>query len=330
MTNYFNSNHAIVTGCAGFIGSNLVNDLLRRGIQVVGIDNLSTGRSEFLNSARLNSNFSFIQLDLQDTLALPKLFDGIDIVYHLAANADVRFGPDHPRLDLEQNKIVTHNVLEAMRLSNVQKIVFSSTGSIYGDSPISPTPEDAPFPIQTSLYGASKLAGEALIQAYCELFGFQSWIFRFVSILGPRYSHGHVFDFYKQLKEHPDYLTVLGNGRQRKSYLHVSDCIKGIEVALELSNNKVNIFNLGVDSTCEVRDSVKWISEKLGLEPRVGFGTDARGWIGDNPLIHLATDEMKLLGWEPEYSIREGVESTVDYLAKNEWLLEEASQVRAK
>lgn len=330
MINYSNLNRAIVTGCAGFIGSNLVDDLLLRGIQVVGIDNLSTGRSEFLDSARSNSNFTFIHLDLQDTLALPKLFNGVDIVYHFAANADVRFGPDHPRLDLEQNTIVTHNVLEAMRLSEVQKIVFSSTGSIYGNSSISPTPEDAPFPIQTSLYAASKLAGEALIQAYCESFGFQSWIFRFVSILGPRYSHGHVFDFYKQLKEHPDHLKVLGNGHQRKSYLHVSDCIKAIEVALELSNNKVNIFNLGVDSTCEVRDSVKWISEKLGLEPRIGFGTEARGWIGDNPLIHLATDEMNLLGWEPEYSIREGVESTVDYLAKNEWLLEEASQVPAK
>ena len=311
----------LVTGCAGFIGSNLTDSLLANGAEVVGIDNFSTGKIEFLASASENQKFEFHPTDLEDSQELPGIFVGVDFVFHLAANADVRFGADRPRRDLEQNTIVTHNVLEAMRVSGVKKIAFSSTGSIYGESPINPTPEDAPFPIQTSLYGASKLACEGLIQAYCETFGMQSWIFRFVSILGPRYSHGHVFDFYRQLKEHPDYLTVLGNGHQRKSYLHVSDCIKAIEIAISSSNEKVNVFNLGVNSTCEVRDSVKWISEKLGLEPRVDFGTDTRGWVGDNPLIHLATVGINSLGWEPKYSIREGVDSTIEYLAENEWLL---------
>lgn len=319
-----------MTGCSGFIGSNLVDDLLLQGHEVVGVDNLSTGKIEFLRSAMNDTNFTFHKTDLQDPTALLPFLTGSDIVYHLAANADVRFGSNHPRRDLEQNTIVTHNVLEAMRNSGVKKIAFSSTGSIYGESPTSPTAENAPFPIQTSLYGASKLACEGLIQAYCETFGIQSWIFRFVSILGPRYSHGHVFDFYRQLKEHPEYLTVLGNGRQRKSYLHVSDCIKAIEVAIESSNNKVNIFNLGIDSTCEVRDSVNWISGKLELNPRVEFGSEARGWIGDNPLIHLATDEITSLGWKPEYSIKEGIESTVEYLAKNEWLFQEAYEVNSK
>jgi UDP-glucose 4-epimerase len=319
-----------ITGCAGFIGSNLTDALLKRGMKVVGIDNLSTGRKEFLGSAISNENFEFYEFDLCESDHLSQLIEDTDILFHLAANADVRFGAERPRRDLEQNTIVTHNVLEAMRISGVKKIVFSSTGSIYGESQINPTPENAPFPIQTSLYGASKLACEGLIQAYCETFEMQSWIFRFVSILGPRYSHGHIFDFYKQLKEHPEYLTVLGNGHQRKSYLHVSDCIKAIEVAIESSNQRVNIFNLGIDSTCEVRDSVKWISEKLGLEPRVDFGSDTRGWIGDNPLIHLATDEINALGWEPEYSIKEGVESTVDYLAENEWLLEENPEIVSK
>lgn len=313
----------LVTGCAGFIGSNLVDSLLEKEIQVVGIDNFSTGKREFLTTAASNQNFELHEIDLQDSEKLPTLFKGVDFVYHFAANADVRFGADRPRIDLEQNTIVTHNVLESMRISGVRKIAFSSTGSIYGESTTSPTPEDAPFPIQTSLYGASKLACEGLIQAYSETFRMQSWIFRFVSILGPRYSHGHVFDFYKQLKEHPGHLTVLGNGYQRKSYLHVSDCIKAIEVATESSNEKVNIFNLGIDSTCEVRDSVNWISAKLGLEPRVDFGTDARGWIGDNPIIHLATREITSLGWKPEYSIKEGVESTVEYLIRNDWLFRE-------
>jgi len=320
----------LVTGCGGFIGSNLVDSLLTAGVSVVGIDNFSTGRKEFLSDAMGNQNFELHELDLQDSEKLPALFKGVDFVYHLAANADVRFGADRPRRDLEQNTIVTHNVLEGMRISGVEKIAFSSTGSIYGESPINPTPENAPFPIQTSLYGASKLACEGLIQAYCETFGMQSWIFRFVSILGPRYSHGHVFDFYRQLKEHPEYLTVLGNGHQQKSYLHVTDCIAAIEVAIQFSDKKVNIFNLGVNGTCEVRDSVNWISAKLGLEPRVSFGTEARGWIGDNPIIHLDTREITSLGWEPKYSIKEGVESTVEFLVKNEWLFDEVNEVNSK
>ena len=317
-----NLSRAIVTGCAGFIGSNLVDDLLLRGIQVVGIDNLSTGKLEFLQSVKSKSNFEFLNLNLQDADALPKLFNGADIVFHLAANADVRLGPNHPRRDLEQNTIVTHNVLEAMRLSQVQKIVFSSTGSIYGNSGVSPTPEDSPFPIQTSLYGASKLAGEALIEAYCESFGFQSWIFRFVSILGPRYSHGHVFDFYQQLKSNKDRLKVLGNGHQRKSYLHINDCINGMKVAIENTTEKVNIFNLGVDATCEVRDSIRWITEKLGVNPEIDFGTETRGWIGDNPLIHLSTKKINALGWSPKFSIQDGVEDTISFFLENDWLFD--------
>jgi UDP-glucose 4-epimerase len=314
------TNKVLVTGCAGFIGSNLVDDLLSKGRIVVGIDNLSTGNLQYLEKALRNPNFRFIEQDLQNALELPMYFLGINTVFHLAANADVRFGIERPRVDLEQNTIVTHNVLEAMRLSNVKRIIFSSTGSIYGESNVNPTPEDAPFPIQTSLYGASKLACEGLIQAYCETFGMQTWIFRFVSILGPRYSHGHVFDFCKQLNDHKDSLTVLGDGNQRKSYLHVSDCIKGISVALENSNEKINIFNLGVDATCDVRDSINWITKKLEVEPRIQFGTSLRGWVGDNPLIHLDTKRILDLGWVPKYSIQEGIEDTVEYLTKNRWL----------
>src|SRR5262249_38398662 len=157
---------------------------------------------------------------------------GAELVIHLAANADVRFGTEHPRRDVEQNTLATFNVLEAMRASGVTRIAFASTGSIYGEAAVFPTPEDAPFPIQTSFYGASNLAAEGLIQAYAEGFGFQGYIFRFVSILGERYTHGHVLDFYRQLREHPDRLDVLGNGRQRKSYLHVEDCIAAMLLAL--------------------------------------------------------------------------------------------------
>lgn len=312
----------VITGCAGFIGSNLVDSLLKSNVKIVGIDNLSTGREEFLSSALTNPNFTFHKLDLQDLEQLPTLFAGGNFVYHLAANADIRFGAERPRRDLEQNTIVTHNVLEAMRISGVKNIAFSSTGSIYGESPMNPTPENAPFPIQTSLYGASKLACEGLIQAYCETFGMQSWIFRFVSILGPRYSHGHVIDFYKQLNEHPSYLTVLGDGHQRKSYLHVSDCIEAIHVAINSESSLVNIFNLGVDGYCEVRDSIGWITGELGLDPRISFGTESKGWIGDNPLIYLDTKRIQELGWGPKYSIEESVRDTVSYFKSNQWLFQ--------
>ncbi len=317
----WSNQRVLVTGCAGFIGSNITDHLLAKGSNVIGIDNFSTGRIEFLESALDHSQFSLHKIDLQQSDALPELFKGVDLVIHFAANADVRFGAFRPRRDLEQNTIVTHNVLEAMRVSGVNKIVFSSTGSIYGESTVCPTPENAPFPIQTSLYGASKLACEGLIEAYCETFEMKSWIFRFVSILGPRYSHGHIFDFYKQLKEHPDFLSVLGNGHQRKSYLHVSDCIKAIEVAISSTDDDVNILNLGVDGTCEVRESVEWISKKMKVNPRVDYGSGVRGWTGDNPLIHLSTGKITSLGWKPEYSIKEGVESTVEFLTQNEWLL---------
>ena len=202
----------IVTGCAGFIGSNLVNRLLTLGYSILGIDNFSTGQQEFLKNALKNPAFKLVEGDLLNLSALIQAFNGGDMVFHLAANADVRFGTTYPEKDLQQNTIATFNVLEAMRANGIKKIVFSSTGSIYGESSVIPTPEEAPFPVQTSLYGASKLACEGLIEAYCEGFGFKGWIFRFVSILGERYSHGHVLDFYKKLLVDPRNLEVLGNG----------------------------------------------------------------------------------------------------------------------
>jgi UDP-glucose 4-epimerase len=237
----------VVTGGAGFIGSNLVDYLLARGHAVVAFDNFSTGRREFLESARQSPAFTLVEGDTLDLPALTAAFTDADFVFHLAANADVRHGTEHPRKDLEQNTIATYNVLEAMRATGVRRLAFSSTGSIYGEPEIFPTPEDAPFPVQTSLYGASKLAGEGLIAAYCEGFGFQAYIFRFVSLLGERYSHGHVFDFFHSLRRNPKELRVLGNGLQRKSYLYVQDCLDAMLLAIEQSHDKVNIFNLGAD-----------------------------------------------------------------------------------
>ena len=313
----------IITGCAGFIGSSLTDRLLSMGHQVVGVDNFSSGQRRFLESALTNKNFKLVEADLLDPVHLNPAFAGGDVVFHFAANADVRFGTDHPRRDLEQNTIATYNVLEAMRANGVKKILFSSTGSVYGEAKVIPTPEDGPFPIQTSLYGASKLAGEGLIAAYCEGFGFQSWIFRFVSILGERYTHGHVFDFYRKLKEDPTVLPVLGNGQQKKSYLYIQDCLDAMLLALEKATDKVNVLNLGVDGYCQVNDSIGWICESLQVKPTMQYSGGDRGWIGDNPFIFLETKRIQALGWKPKHTIREGVLKTIDFLKHNEWVFDE-------
>ena len=312
--------HMLVTGAAGFIGSNLVDRLLELGYQVTGVDNLSTGQIEFLGTAIRNNKFQFITYDLFKQQGLEIYMKDVDTIFHLAANADVRFGSNHPRKDLEQNTIVTHNVLEAMRISGVRKIVFSSTGSVYGDTDTIPTPENAPFPLQTSLYGASKIASEGLISAYSQAFGIKSWIFRFVSILGERYTHGHVFDFYEQLVRDPIKLRVLGNGKQRKSYLYVQDCIDAIFLALENADNAINIFNLGAQDYCEVNQSIGWICDKLKVHPTLEFSGGDRGWVGDNPFIFLDTAKIRSLGWEPKVCIEKGILRTVEYLQHNEWV----------
>ena len=300
----------------------LVDRLVDDGNQVIGIDNFSTGQRRFLQHALGKPNFRLVEIDLLDLDALKAALAGAVEVYHLAANADVRFGTEHPRRVLEQNTIATYNVLEAMRANGIRKIAFSSTGSVYGEAKIFPTPEDAPFPVQTSLYGASKAAGEGLISAYCEGFDFEACIFRFVSILGERYTHGHVFDFYKQIKSNSTKLKVLGNGHQRKSYLYVQDCIDAIMRAMAHSDHMIRIYNLGVDSYCKVNDSIGWICEALGVSPSLTYSGGDRGWIGDSPFIFLDTTKIRALGWSPKLTIKEGVIKTVEFLKANEWVYE--------
>src|SRR4029079_9325253 len=314
-----------VTGAAGFIGSNLVDRLLELGHTVVGFDNLSPGQRQFLDPALRHPEFQLVEGDTLEADDLARAMTGADTVYHLAANADVRVGTQHPREDLAQNTLATFNVLEAMRANGVKRIAFSSTGSIYGEPDVFPTPETAPFPVQTSLYGASKLAGEGLIQAYCEGYGFEGFIFRFVSILGERYSHGHVFDFYKSLRANPRELRVLGNGLQRKSYLYVQDCIDAILAVMQRGERgKTRIFNLGTDEYCQVNDSIGWITAHLGISPKLHYTGGERGWVGDSPFIFLDTARVRSLGWRPKLTIRQGIIRTLEYLQANPWLLDRA------
>jgi UDP-glucose 4-epimerase len=315
-----------ITGAAGFIGSNLADRLLSRGDIVVGYDNFSTGTQRFIEQATTHKRFRLVDGDLLDTTRLTEVMAGADLVFHLAANADVRFGLQHPKRDLEQNTIATFNVLEAMRANGIKTIAFSSTGSVYGEASVVPTPEDAPFPIQTSLYGASKLAGEGMIAAYAEGYNFRAYVFRFVSILGERYSHGHGFDFVNRLAKDPTTLHILGNGLQRKSYLYVGDCIDAMLTAIERATSKFNLFNLGTEEYCQVNDSARWIAERLGVSPRFTYSGGDRGWVGDNPFIFLDTARIRSLGWKPRFSIRQSVERTVDWLIENKWIFSERSE----
>ncbi len=307
-----------MTGGAGFIGSNLVDVLLKDGVSVTVIDNLSTGFKRHLDFG----NVKVVQRDitLADVEDLAADFAGADTVYHLAANADVRFGWDHPRLDHQQNLVATLNVLDACEKAGVRDIVFSSTGSVYGEAAEIPTPEVAGFPVQTSLYAASKVASEAFIEAHATAGRVRATIFRFVSVLGPRYSHGHVFDFVRQLSRSPKKLTILGDGTQRKSYMHVDDCVAAL-TSLRPAGD-VEVFNLGADGYCTVSDSAGWISRRLGLEPVFEFTGGDRGWIGDNPYIYLDVSKAARAGWKTRRTIRDSVEDTVDWLLANEWIFD--------
>ncbi|MFN3409726.1 MAG: NAD-dependent epimerase/dehydratase family protein [Limisphaerales bacterium] len=320
-------NRIFVTGAAGFIGSTLVDRLLAEGKVVVGWDNFSTGQEPFLAGALKHPNFKLLRGDNLDFPALTAAMAGCDTVLHLAANADVRFGLNHPRKDFEHNTTATFNVLEAMRANGIKTIAFSSTGSVYGEADIIPTPENAPFPIQTSLYAASKVAGETLIHSYCEGYGFEGYIFRFVSILGERYTHGHVFDFYKQLVDHPDHLRVLGDGTQRKSYLYVGDCVNAILHVMNLrtarqAKHRVETYNLGTEEYVQVNDSIRFICGALGLKPKLEYTGGNKGWIGDNPFIFLDTKKIRATGWKTTLTIEQGIVRTLEWLQANRWVYE--------
>jgi len=312
MSQGFEARTIVVTGGAGFIGSHLVDALVQRGAQVRIIDDLSTGFRQFVNPAA-----ELCQVNLLDFAKLRPLFAGAELVFHLAANADVRHGLLHPRKDMEQNLLATHNVLEAMREHGVSRIAFSSTGAVYGDAAPLPTPEDAPFPVQTSLYGASKLAAEALLTAYAHGYGFRSSIFRFVSMLGPRYTHGHVFDFWRKLKRDPTRLEVLGDGQQQKSYLHVQDCVRALLLGTERQREPVQVLNIGHSAWLSVTESIAIICRQLAVSPTLSFTGGDRGWVGDSPKILLDTTRLDRLGWAPRVGLPDAIVETLQFLEAN-------------
>ncbi len=313
---------AFVTGGAGFIGSHIVDKLLEEGNEVTVYDNFCTGRKLFIKHNQDNPKFKVIKADVLDLKTLTESMKGHDFVFHLQANADVRGGINKTRVDLEQNTIATWNVLEAMRINNIKNIVFSSTSCVYGEPDVFPTPEDYPL-IQTSLYGASKLAGEGMIQAYCEYYDMRSWIFRFVSWMGERYTHGAVFDFIKKLKNNPKEMEILGDGQQKKSYLYVKDGIEGMFFAIKNAKGNKNVFNLGHKDHLNVIELANIVCEEMGLKDvKYTFTGGDRGWKGDAPFVKLCTKRLKELGWEAKTPVKEAIRMTARYILENPEVLE--------
>jgi len=316
----------LVTGGAGFIGSTFCDSALERGHEVLAFDNMETGFEEFVSTAKENDRFQFIAGDIRELESCKKAFHNFspDWVVHFAANADVRQGTDRPRRDLDFNTTGTWNVIEAARLAGCNNVLFSSTGSVYGEPKVFPTPEDCPFPVQTSLYAASKLAGEAMIAAYSAGYGMTGLVYRFVSIMGPRYTHGHVFDFVKALKKDPSTLHILGNGKQNKSYLHIMDLMEGLWCGIDnIKKGSFEVFNIGHDDSLLVDQSVDYITARLGISPKRTYGGGERGWVGDSPRIQLATEKLKKFGWTAKRSLKSAVEDTVDFLDSNPQFFEE-------
>lgn len=305
-------NKVIVTGGAGFIGSHVVDKLLSSNNEVTVIDNLSSGRMEFLEAHVPDKNFKFNKLDLLDLEKLKKAIQGADIIYHLAANPDVRLGAENTKIHLEQNVFATYNVLEAMRANKQQNIVFTSTSTVYGEANIIPTPENYGPLVPISLYGASKLACEALITSYCHTFDMKSWIFRFANIVGERGTHGIIVDFINKLRNNPDSLEILGDGQQRKSYLHVSDCVDAIFFAVKNSHEMANIFNIGSNDTINSTEIGKIVVSEMGLKDvAFSYTGGKRGWKGDVPRMLLSIETLQKLGWKPVHNSKSSVVAAV-------------------
>lgn len=322
-----NNLKAVVTGCAGFVGSHLVERLLSIGYFVIGVDNFRTGKYPFMDSFISNPNFKLIDFDLNLLDADSTLLKGVDIVYHMAANADVRGGMSDTTVDLQFNLIMTHRILECMKFNGVKRLCFASTAAALGEPNVFPTPEEISTPVQTSIYGASKMSCEHFISSFANCFGIEAYVFRFVSLLGPRYPHGHVIDFVRKLCHDPTVLHILGDGTAQKSYLHINDCIDALELVCERLRpaKKLNIpyevYHLGFDGYIRVKDSAQLISHFMDVKPIFQFETQQRGWIGDNPFVHLSTDKIKKLGWTPQYTIEQSIEDTVLWLLAEQWML---------
>jgi UDP-glucose 4-epimerase len=308
----------LVTGAAGFIASNLIPRLLGRGDEVAGADNFFLGKRAYVHQ---HPRFAFHELDLLDLDGVVKLMGDFrpDRIWHLAANSDISFGTKYTDFDLKGGTLVTYNVVEAMRRTGVKEIVFSSSGAVYGEPTVMPTPEDYGPILPISLYAASKVACETLITAFAHNYDIRAWIYRFGNIVGPNATHGVIHDFVLRLREEPARLTVLGDGTQAKPYVYVDDCLDGMEFGVEHARELVNVHNLAVTDQTSVRQITDWTIEAMGIDRDaidVQYGTSPRGWRGDVPQVQLDTRRMTALGWTPKLSSDEAVRRTIAEVAE--------------
>ncbi len=311
----------LITGGAGFIGSHIVDHLIERGDDVIVYDNFCTGQEVFIKHHFDNPNFTLIKEDVLNFNALKKAMEGTEFVFHIAGHADVKGGYTNHNIDIEQNFQATRNVLEAMHQLKIKNIAFSSTSSVYGDATIHPTPENYPFE-PTSLYGAAKANSENYIYTYAHYYNWNAYVFRFVSWIGERYTHGCIFDFMKKLKKDPTHLHMLSDGTPKKSSLYVKDGVNAIFTIIEKSPEKINIYNLGHEEITTVKGIADIVCDELGLKNvEYSFEGGEEGWIGDNKFVHLSIEKLKELGWKTTLSIEEGIRKTVRYLKENESLL---------
>jgi len=303
----------LVTGAAGFIASNLIPRLLVRGDEVHGVDNFFLGKRAYVVK---HDRFHFHEFDLLDLDRLVQLFESAepDLVWHLAATRDIRFGTKYTGLDLKGGTLATYNVLEGMRRTGAKEIVFSSSGAVYGEPDVMPTPEHyGPIP-PISLYAASKVACESLLTAFVHNYDMRCWIFRFGNIVGPNPTHGVIHDFVLRLRENPHELLILGDGTQSKPYVYVDDCLEGMEFGYRNAHDATNYYNLAVDDQTSVTEIAEWTIEAMGLRRQsvnMKYTGGPRGWKGDVPQVKLDTRRMRFLGWRPKLSSKESVKRTI-------------------
>ena len=305
---------AFVTGGAGFIGSHLVDRLIEKGYHVTVFDNLSSGKKEFIEHHIGNDNFNFIEADLREKDQVDKYIKGHDVVFHIAANPDVRLGAKKPIIARE-DILITYNILDAMRKNDIDKIVFSSSSVIYGETEPIPLPENYGPLLPISVYGAAKLASEGLVSSFCHTFNMKGWIYRFANVVGERGTHGVIVDFINKLRKNPNELEILGDGEQIKPYLYATECIDGMIYSYEKSDEEINVFNLGVDSATKVTRIAEIIVEEMRLKDvKFKYTGGKRGWKGDVPFFQFDINKVKKLGWTPKLSSDEAVRKTVKVL----------------
>lgn len=309
-----------ITGGAGFIGSHLCERFLNEGHEVVSFDNLVLGKKEFMEPFLKDPKFRFVEADLTDLERVKKEMNGSDLVMHMAANSDISQGAARTDIDMRNGTIATYNVLEAMRVTGVKKLIFASTSAIYGEANVKPTPESYGPLIPISFYGASKLACEAMVSAFSHNCGIQAWMYRFANIVGPHSTHGAIHDFVGRLIKNPSRLEVLGNGTQRKSYLHVFDCINGMLFGFAHATEQFQCFNLASQGVTNVRfiaeEVVRQMAAVTGKQAELIFGEGDRGWVGDVPFTFLDGSLLESRGWRASHDSDQAVRTAISEIIR--------------